>query len=99
MIIEKLTVYNVGFGDCITIELENDESVLLDCGGNLNSKKKEKIKNDIKENQKGNLNVIISHFHNDHYNILQLFENETIDVLYVPNFFVKDIIKYIFIFY
>ena len=96
MIIEQLTVYNVGFGDCIKFELKNGESVLLDCGGNLNNKKKVKIKNDIKENQKGNVNVIISHFHNDHYNILQLFENETIDVLYIPNFFTKDIIKIYF---
>lgn len=93
MSIKQITVYNVGFGDCLKMQLDNNKHILLDCGGNIVNSKKEKIKNDILDSQKSGVNLIISHFHSDHYNILQLFEAETVDVLYIPNFFSQNEIK------
>ncbi len=100
MAIKQLTVYNVLFGDCIDIELDNGEKLLVDCGSdNLSDSKKDEIKDMIADSRpktsegKVSLDVVVTHFHSDHYNILSRFSKESIRELYMPDFFSKDEIK------
>lgn len=97
MSIKQLTVYNVYFGDCIDIELDNKEKLLVDCGSNfLGEKLKSYFKNiadDIMKNHNNNVKIVVTHFHEDHYNILKYFSESSIEEIYIPNFFTEEEIK------
>lgn len=93
MSVKKISVYDVGFGDCSLLELDSC-NLLVDCGGNIATNKKKFIKDDILNSCIGKaLECVITHFHSDHYNIISLFPANTFDAFYAPNFFSKIEIK------
>ncbi len=93
MSVKKIDVYNVGFGDCSLMELEQC-NLLVDCGGSIDRNQKEQIKNDIINSSKNkNLECIITHFHEDHYNFLNTFPSNSLSAIYAPNFFSHNEIK------
>lgn len=93
--IEKITVYNVGFGDSLLLEGE-DCNLLVDCGTKESpDNKRDTIEKDIKQrtDTRKELDCVITHFHEDHYSILNVFEETVFDKLYVPNFFSEEDIE------
>lgn len=93
MDIKNIYVYKIGFGDCSLLELDN-VNILLDCGGNIKELEKNVLVNDIiSKTLNKNLECIVTHFHDDHYNTLSMFPNAAFDAIYAPNFFTKEEIK------
>lgn len=93
MDIKNIYVYKIGFGDCSLLELDN-VNILVDCGGNIKELEKTVLVNDIiSKTLNKNLECIVTHFHDDHYNTLSMFPNDAFDAIYAPNFFTKEEIK------
>lgn len=93
MNIEKICVYNVGFGDCSLLESKNC-NLLVDCGGSRDLSERLYLSNDILNSSNGKkLSCIITHFHKDHYNYLSAFQKDSFDAIYAPNFFSEEEIK------
>lgn len=86
-----IRVYNVGFGDSSAI-VSDDYMLLVDCGSIGNKFAPglhiDNVINDINKQFKAkSAYAVVTHFHNDHCNLLQRLELATLDRLIVPNFF------------
>ena len=94
---DSIVVFNVGFGDCFLLKNGN-QGILVDCGSNNCDKvKKKKVAANIQQFCRDNCinlsSIVITHFHEDHYNILEHFTGASFSTLYIPDFYSLDEIK------
>lgn len=95
--IEKISVYNVGFGDCCLCE--NEEALMLvDCGAKKNNTffadtiNKLDAKFTSEENKERYM--VLTHLHEDHYSgIKSLDSTIKFDKIYLPNYVSKTSLR------
>ena len=94
---DSIAVFSVGFGDCFLLNNDN-QGILVDCGSkNYKKSEKKEVAESIQRFCQDNCidlsSVVITHFHEDHYNILGSLTGASISTLYIPDFFSFDEIK------
>lgn len=83
-----ITMHDVNFGECILYE-ENDRKLLVDCGAKFGNKGKDAY-NSIKTKIGSNIDLLITHFDEDHYNGINEIPNGTLfDNIYLPFYLYK----------
>lgn len=96
--IDKIEMYKVGFGDCfICSDNEGKNKMLVDCGsiGTISQNIIQEIDWSL---SKSHNYLMITHFHDDHYNgLTRLNKGLKFDEIYLPNFFTRKIITLQFI--
>lgn len=76
---------NMGFGDCLVIK-EGNRKLLVDCG----SKYKQKYKNSLVYVDSDVNELLITHFHEDHYNCITDIRFPNLEKIYLPPlYFIK----------
>ena len=103
MSIQRITMVNVGFGDCFVVDGGNfvsKGSMLVDCGSvSKPSNIKHTIQNVAKTYFSSNreLSLLVTHFHADHYNQLSFFSSapghRDLHDIYLPNMFTPEIVS------
>ncbi|MBO6061176.1 MAG: hypothetical protein J6P98_03570, partial [Clostridia bacterium] len=93
--INKIDVYNVKFGDCIYLHMK-DRGVLTDCGSKsrstLNRGRNKVLVDTMIEGimiSDPMRSLVVTHFHDDHYNLVDRFPNNSFDKVFVPDFFTR----------
>ena len=69
-----ITMHDVNFGECILYE-ENDRKLFVDCGAKFGNKGQDAY-NSIKTKIGSNIDLLITHFDEDHYNCILKYEGE-----------------------
>ena len=81
----ELYIFNVGFGDCFIIK-DEQTSFLIDCGG-MGSKISDNIIDDIKSKLGNDNYLLITHFHQDHYNLIDKLEDVKFKKIFLRNIY------------
>ncbi|MDE6758580.1 MAG: hypothetical protein K2J89_04815 [Clostridia bacterium] len=92
--INKIEMYKVGFGDCfICSDEENRNKMLVDCGS-IREVHPNIIEDINLSLARTNNYLMITHFHDDHFNKLEKLDPELkFSEIYLPNFFTRNIIR------
>lgn len=91
MCINSIDVYNVLFGDCLYLHLDH-RGVLVDCGSTRKSVDADLVIDDVLNNNK-EMSLVVTHFHKDHYSLIQRFPNYSFSEVFVPDFFSRNSIR------
>lgn len=80
----EIIVPDMGHGNCVGIFVD-DSALLVDCGAEDNKVKNftNLIENKVRKTNKKDL--IITHYHCDHYNLIDRFPRKFFDNIYVPS--------------
>ncbi|MBA4685515.1 MAG: hypothetical protein H2184_00025 [Candidatus Galacturonibacter soehngenii] len=98
--IDKIRVYNAGFGDCFLVYGTTDKNnlsfkLLVDAGTATPSATNEiDIIKDINTESGKGIYGMLTHFHEDHYKWFEKLKRDSFDVFYLPNFFTDMEIKF-----
>ena len=88
--IDKIRVYNVGFGDSFILYGKKCR-ILVDCGTTKQGKVIfSNIIKDINNELSGKTAGLLTHFHKDHYSGIEQLKKDAFDTFYLPNFFTKE---------
>ncbi len=101
MCINSIDVYNVLFGDCLYLHLDQ-RGVLVDCGSTRKSVYADLVIDDVLNNNE-EMSLVVTHFHKDHYSLIQRFSDKCFfdkrfshkrfSEVFVPDFFSRNSIR------